>query len=372
MATVTPNTSNAQLLEALMQMLAAKSTQIEDNLLSLMSALNEVLSETSGDTNITSIGVHTSVWQTIAALVPRIESRLQRLSETMAEKQSLSEEWKRCVRREKQLQRKIEVMRRLYHDVKDELEWRQTCDEVLGDGEADDRPKRVESSPDANRSMRYLTATLALIWSSTQSPKTIDTFCESGEELRRFVETLLEILESFVAKERPLDVETIESICGICVNVFSHKVVQNDEFVVRDWNRWISCLSSVDNHYSLMALFNISFNARGLEAMSARNGFVTQMARNVLRCDLQLDSKLKCTSLQLIHNLIIQTADMNARLKMYAELTQVMPIVRIQHMICHEPNPGLREDCAKLLASIGHLAHRSLKVATYPLDTPLH
>ncbi|CAG2106417.1 unnamed protein product [Medioppia subpectinata] len=164
--------------------------------------------------------------------------------------------------------------------------------------------------------------------------------------------TILLLMDTIVSTDDSLNADIIETICGICVNVFSHRAIRSGEFLVQDWDQWIRCLLLVDSQYSLMALFNISFNSRGLEAMRARNGLVAHMARNVLRTDLTFDYQLKSVSLKLIHNLFLNSNDLNMRLKLYNELTDVLPYNRLQEMLAQEPNPQLRQDIAQLLATI--------------------
>jgi hypothetical protein len=346
--------------DSLMPLIMTKILQIKNNLMELINDLNEYQNDLSKHF-CGKVLIPESILNAMNDLIPKIKSNISiittKLDKSLAEKNSLKLDLNNCLRRQLKYKKESEFLRNWNKELTEEREWDKTCNELMISETINQKTIELLNS------YPIIESILLLIWKITENNETLKTCVDPKTEpiFKPFLSTIISIMKRFIRNESKTDEEIriVITICGIITNIF---VSSSSLSLVSDVNELIECLihimtksqTNIDlNKHSLMALFNISLNTEGLQVLLSKKGFIKELAQNFLKSNFKLDFESRIVSLKLIQ-LLINNSNEN-KLSLFEEMVEVLPIKRLQHILSHDMNWRIRQECAQLLASVGGL-----------------
>ena len=345
-------------MDPILQMFAFKTTQIQNNLLDLMSTLVEYeKSSTNGhqlDTTFDNkVLVNKTVFHTIQDFLPKVTKNLKTLSEiidkNVAENERLTQELSVQRKRNSNSERQLQEVRKLYRELKDEIEWEMTCNQVFHS----DLKQNCAQNKNSIESNDNLKTCLNLILNSSHNQRTVQSFMENQEVFREFMATIHSIFEAQI-KAHPsdsFDPNLFETICGICVNVF-----QSNDYSGEDIPQWIDSLTAIQTDKRLLkssinALHFICFAPNGTEELQKKSGIITLLAKCLIDSELKHEFKLKTNVVKMIRRMIDNSKDTEIGIKLFNEFIVLIPIQKLREMIDKEQYIQLKKAMSLLLTT---------------------
>ena len=344
-----------------------KTNQIQTSLLDMMSTLIRYNKKRTVDGQRVNtedkVIVGKIYLERIEAFVAKTAKNVSQLTtlvdKTLSDKEQMTQQLNQCLKREVQYKKTLEEVRRQYQIVKEKLQQKEIIEEMFGSTNGQTSGQRYCQLND------YFKNSLALVLHSTTNGRNVQSITENQEIFNTYMSSLLNVVQKYIedqladeldADPNPYEPTLIETICGICVNVFLYS-----EFLCQDINIWIQSLTSlqvIDKRFLknvIMALHNICFNSDGHEEVAKQKGVVEMMAKVVVDPDFKYDFKIKTYAVKAIARMLQMSRGKGIDILLYNEFIDVMPVDRFNQMAYNELNIGLRKAMLALKSSLSQI-----------------
>lgn len=355
-------------MDQIFQLFLLKTSEVQQNLLDLMSTIIDYEKSLESGLQKASIPdnkvlINKTVFQTIREFLPKVTQNMNHLSQIIdknfAQNERLNEQLIRYKKREITSNRQLQEVRSLYRNLKEEMDWKEICEQESIDSGVDNS-REIE---ELNQLSHYLKTSLDLIMSSSHNQRTVTSFMENEEVFKDFMSNIRNIFNDYINElmnscpntETRIDHKLIETIYGICVNVF-----QCNDYSGEDIPQWIDSfvtLQALDKRFfkvTITALHNICFSPNGTEELQKKSGIIELLAKCLTDEELKHEYKVKINAVKVIRILIETSKDTKLQFNtnLYKDFIRAIRLDNFRQMVINEKYLTLGKAMSLLLKTL--------------------